>query len=63
MDFYRRCRNVAHTCRHFGISGQTFYWWQRRYDPCDLTTLEVSFAKIQNVHEMRVCPSEETKMV
>jgi hypothetical protein len=24
MDFYRRGRNVAHTCRHFGISRQTF---------------------------------------
>ncbi len=25
MDFYRRSRNVARTCRHFGISRQTFY--------------------------------------
>jgi putative transposase len=40
MDFYRRCDNVARTCRHFGISRQTFYRWQRRYDPLDLTTLE-----------------------
>src|SRR5437016_6858355 len=40
MDFYRGCDNVAHTCRHFGISRQTFYRWQRRYDPYDLTTLE-----------------------
>src|SRR6266849_4389184 len=40
MDFYGRCRNVAQTCRHFGISRQTFYRWQRRYDPYDLTTLE-----------------------
>jgi transposase len=40
MDFYRRCGNVAHTCRHFGISRQTFYRWQRRYDPYDLTSLE-----------------------
>jgi hypothetical protein len=23
MDFYRRCRNVAYTCRHFGIRRQT----------------------------------------
>jgi len=30
MDFYRRCRNLARTCRHFGISRQTFYRWQRR---------------------------------
>jgi len=40
MDFYRRSRNVAHTCRHFGISRQTFYRWQRRYDPYALTLLE-----------------------
>jgi transposase InsO family protein len=40
MDFYRRCRNVARTCRHFGISRQTFYRWQRRYDPQNLATLE-----------------------
>ena len=40
MDFYRRSRNVARTCRHFGISRQTFYRWRRRYDPYDLTSLE-----------------------
>jgi len=39
MDFYRRSQNVALTCRHFGISRQTFYRWQRRYDALDLTTL------------------------
>jgi putative transposase len=42
MDFYHRCRNVARTCRHFGISRQTFYRWLRRYDPFDLTTLEAA---------------------
>ncbi len=41
-DFYHRCRNVARTCRHFGISRQTFYRWQRRYDPYDLTSLEAA---------------------
>jgi putative transposase len=40
MDFYRQSGNVARTCRHFGVSRQTFYRWQRRYDPLDLTTLE-----------------------
>jgi putative transposase len=40
MDLYRRCENVAHTCRHFGISRQTFYRWRKRYEPLDLTTLE-----------------------
>jgi transposase len=40
MDYYRTKENVALTCRRFGISRQTFYRWQRRYDPLDLTTLE-----------------------
>jgi transposase InsO family protein len=40
MDFYRESQNVALTCRHFGISRQTFYGWRRRYDPLDLSSLE-----------------------
>jgi putative transposase len=40
MDFYRKTENVALTCRHFGISRQTFYRWLRRYQPLDLTSLE-----------------------
>jgi transposase InsO family protein len=27
-----RARNVAHTCRHFGISRKTFYKWKQRHD-------------------------------
>jgi transposase InsO family protein len=33
-------RNVSLTGRHFGISRQTFYRWQRRHDPRDLTSLD-----------------------
>jgi putative transposase len=40
FEHYRRHRNVSFTCRHFGISRQTFYRWQRRYDPLNLQTLE-----------------------
>jgi putative transposase len=40
MDFYRQTENAALTCRHFGISRQTFYRWHHRYDPMDLTSLE-----------------------
>jgi len=40
MDYYRRCQNVALTCRHFGISRQSFYRWQKRYDPHNLASLE-----------------------
>jgi len=40
MDFYREWGNVALTCRHFGISRQTFYRWQRHYTALDLTSFE-----------------------
>jgi hypothetical protein len=40
MDYYCQTQNVALTCRHFGISRQAFYRWQRRYDPLDVTSLE-----------------------
>jgi len=41
FDYYRAHGNhAALTCRYFGISRQTFYRWQRRYDPEDLKSLE-----------------------
>jgi transposase InsO family protein len=38
--YFRHGRNAAFTCRHFGISRQTFYRWWRRYDPHNLAALE-----------------------
>jgi transposase-like protein len=32
QDACERSRNVARTCRHFGISRQAFYRWKRRFD-------------------------------
>ena len=41
FDYYEaHHRNARLTCRHFGISPQTFYRWKRRYDPRHLETLE-----------------------
>ena len=31
---------VTLTCNHFGISRSTFYYWRKRFDRWDLTTLE-----------------------
>jgi len=42
FDFYNRCGDARLTCRHFGLSPQTFYRWKNRLDPYDLTTLEAS---------------------
>ncbi|SRR5579875_742378 len=38
--YFQHGRNATFTCRHFGISRQTFYRWKRRYDPHDLGSLE-----------------------
>ncbi|MDP2951726.1 MAG: helix-turn-helix domain-containing protein, partial [Chloroflexota bacterium] len=41
MDYYQAHEhNAAFTCRHFGISRQSFYRWKRRYNHRDLTSLE-----------------------
>lgn len=41
FDYYERVgQNARLTCRHFGISPDTFYKWKRRYHAEDLKTLE-----------------------
>jgi transposase InsO family protein len=40
LFYFFNGRNAALTCRHFGISRQTFYRWWRRFDRHDLATLE-----------------------
>ena len=41
FDFcYSHGGNVALTCRHFGISRQTYYRWRVRYNPRNLKSLE-----------------------
>ena len=40
LFYYFNGRSVARTCRHFGISRQTFYRWKRRFHRHDITTLE-----------------------
>ena len=40
FDYYKKSGNVSLTCRYFGISRKTFYYWKQRYDPKNLWTLE-----------------------
>src|SRR5271165_1958876 len=40
LFYFFNGRNALRTCRHFGISRQTFYRWKRRFDQHELTTLE-----------------------
>ncbi|MBI5676952.1 MAG: helix-turn-helix domain containing protein [Planctomycetes bacterium] len=40
FDHYEKHgKNARLTCRHFGISPDTFYRWKRRYDPHNLSSL------------------------
>lgn len=52
MDHFRKYRNARLTCRHFGISPDTFYLWRRRFVPSDLKTLEDNF-KARKPHRIR----------
>ncbi len=41
FDYYgSHGQNARETCRHFGISPDTFYRWKRQYRPDDLSSLE-----------------------
>jgi hypothetical protein len=32
LFYFLNGRNALRTCRHFGVSRQTFYRWKRRFD-------------------------------
>ena len=41
FDWYQtHGKNISLTCRHFGISRDTFYLWKRRFKPYNLKTLK-----------------------
>ena len=53
MDWYsNHGRNARLTCRHFGISPDTFYLWKRKFNPYNLTTLEFN-TKLCTPHRLR----------
>src|SRR3970040_1415320 len=52
LDYYNsHGLNARLTCRHFGISPQTFYRWKRRYHPGHLQTLESRSRRPQRVRQ------------
>ena len=53
FDFWHtHGENVSLTCRHFGISRDTFYLWRRKFNPNNLHTLEDNF-KTRTPHKLR----------
>ena len=53
MDWYlAHGENARLTCRHFGISPDTFYLWKRRFNPYNLKSLEFN-TKQRRPHRLR----------
>lgn len=53
FDFYfSHNKNASLTCRHFGISRDTFYLWQKRFNKYNLKTLEFD-TKTRRPHKLR----------
>lgn len=57
FDYYKaHGHNARLTCRHFGISPQTFYRWRRRYHPGHLRTLEGASRRPRRVRQPTATP-------
>ncbi len=61
MDFYVKTGNARLTCRHFGITPDTFYRWKARYKPKNLKSLEAD-PKTKRPHTVRT-PSTPSYIV
>lgn len=65
FDWYQtHGKNISLTCRHFGISRDTFYLWKRRFNPYHLKTLEDD-PKTRRPHHVRemTTPKQVTGLV
>ena len=51
LFYFFNGRSAARTCRHFGISRQTFYRWKRRFDRHDLSSLEAHSHRPRRVRQ------------
>lgn len=61
MKHFAKYRNARLTCRHFGISPDTFYLWQKRFTPNNLRTLEDDF-KTRKPHRVRVSKHKSAQL-
>ena len=50
-------RNVAQTCRHFGISRQAFYKWKKRFDIRGAAGLEGAGARVTTLASANELPT------
>ncbi len=59
FDFwYTHHKNISLTCRHFGISRDSFYLWKGRFNPTNLHSLEDNL-KTRTPHHLREMTTPE----
>lgn len=63
MDYYRKCQNASQTCRYFGISRKTFYYWKKRYNPYHLESLEEKSRRPHNTRRWEVSRKQELRII
>lgn len=61
MEHFRKYRNARLTCRHFGISPDTFYLWRKKFDPKNLFSLEDD-TKTRKPHRLRLSKHQEAQV-
>lgn len=63
FDYYHKCQNVSQTCRYFGISRKTFYYWQKRYNPYHLESIESRDKAPKKKRTQQISPEQEARIV
>jgi len=63
MDHCHKHKNVSLTCRYFGISRKTFYYWKKRYNPHNLKTLEDRSRRPLNTRKWEVSHRQELQVM
>lgn len=64
MDYYGKTGNARLTCRHFGITPDTFYRWRKRYKQKNLKSLEAdSMGKRPHTLRIPQTPPETVELV
>lgn len=61
MQHFRKYRNARLTCRHFGISPDTFYLWKKRFNPDNLLSLEDD-TKTRKPHRVRLSKHQKAQL-
>lgn len=63
FDYHRKTKNVALTCRHFGISRKTFYVWQKRFTTNALVSLESRTPVPHKRRQRMITPEQEMRVL